>query len=80
MHEVTIITVVFDHNLFIPTLTAFEFSLRPLLTTGDEATDGATTMDMAVLIVINTIPPGNLLRRAVIIDVRVTGGNATGTG
>ena len=56
----------------------FQFSFGQVSLTGDEATDGSPTLDVAVPVVINIIPPNALLSADTIITVSVSGGNATG--
>ena len=55
-----------------------QFSFGQVSGTGDEATDGSPTLDVAVPVVINIIPPNALLSTDTIITISVTGGNATG--
>ena len=56
---------------------AFQFSFGQVSRTGDEATDGSGTLDIAVPVVININPSSVLLSADTIITVSVSGGNAT---
>ena len=56
----------------------FQFSFGQVSLTGDEATDGSPTLDVAVPVVINIIPPNALLSADTIVTLSVAGGNATG--
>ena len=57
---------------------SFQFSFGPVSRTGDEATDGSTTMDVAIPVVANIFnPPNNLLTSDTVIILSVTGGSAT---
>lgn len=63
-------------SLFLPT--AFQFSFGPVSRIGNEATDGISTLDIAVPVMISTNPPDSLLSAETIVTVTVTGGSATG--
>ena len=56
---------------------AFQFSFGQVSRTGDEATDGSGTLDIAVPVVININPPSAFLSADTIITVSVSDGNAT---
>ena len=58
--------------------TAFTFSFGSVSRTGDEATDGSTTLDIQVPVEITINPPTALLTADTIVMVSVTGGTATG--
>ena len=61
---------------FLPT--AFQFSFGPVSRIGNEATDGSSTLDIAVPVMISINPPSDLLSAETIVTVTVTGGSATG--
>ena len=56
---------------------AFQFSFGPVSGTGNEATDGSSTLDIAVPVMISVNPPDGLLSAETIVTVTVTGGSAT---
>ena len=57
---------------------SFQFSFGPVSRIGNEATDGSTTLDIAVPVVAHIFnPPNNLLTSDTVIILSVTGGSAT---
>ena len=57
--------------------TDFQFSFGQPSRNGNEATDGSSTLDIAVPIDITVIPPTALLSADTIVEVSVSGGSAT---
>ena len=57
---------------------AIQFRFGQVSRTGDEATDGSTTLDVAVPVMTTIVPSTALLSADTIVIVLVTGGNATG--
>ena len=57
---------------------AFTFSFGSVSRIGDEGTDGPTTQDIIVPIVITIDPPTDFLLVNTVVMVSVSGGNATG--
>ena len=60
-----------------PAAQIFRFSFGQVSRTGDEATDGSGTLDVAIAVVINIDPPTYLLSADTVITVSLSGGNAT---
>ena len=68
----------YESGVLFPTAQIFQFSFGRVSGTGDEATDGSPTLDVAVPVVINIIPPNALLSADTIVTLSIAGGNATG--
>ena len=60
-----------------PAAQIFRFSFGQVSRTGDEATDGSGTLDVAIPVVINIDPPTYVLSADTVITVSLSGGNAT---
>ena len=61
---------------FLPA--AFQISFGPVSRIGNEATDGSSTLDIQVPVMISINPPTTLLSAETIVTTTVTGGSATG--
>ena len=58
---------------------AIQLSFGPASrTAGNEATDGLSTVDIVIPIVINISPPTTLLSADIVVAISVLGGSATG--
>ena len=57
---------------------AIQLSFGPASRTGNEATDGLSTVDIVIPIVINISPPTTLLSADIVVAISVLGGSATG--
>ena len=57
---------------------AIQLSFGPASRTGNEATDGLSTVDIVIPIVINISPPTTLLSADIVVTISVLGGSATG--
>ena len=68
----------YESGVLFPTAQTFQFSFGQVSRTGDEATDGSPTLDVAVPVMINIIPPNALLSTDTIVTLSIAGGNATG--
>ena len=66
------------HEIFSFLPTAFQISFGPVSRIGDEATDGSSTVDIIVPVMISINPPTALLSADTIVTITVTGGSATG--
>ena len=68
--------ILFVFLAFLPA--AFQFSFGLIPRSGDESTDGPTTLDVAVPVMVSIINSStNLLTADTVITVSVSGGNAT---
>ena len=61
---------------FLPA--AIQLSFGPASRTGNEATDGLSTVDIVIPVVININPPTTLLSADIVVTISVLGGSATG--
>ena len=57
---------------------AIQLSFGPASRTGNEATDGLSTVDIVIPVVININPPTTLLSADIVVAISVLGGSATG--
>ena len=65
-------------KIFSSLLAAIQLSFGPASRTGNEATDGLSTVDIVIPIVINISPPTTLLPADIVVAISVLGGSATG--
>jgi len=65
-------------KIFSSSPAAIQLSFGPASRTGNEATDGLSTVDIVIPIVINISPPTTLLSADIVVTISVLGGSATG--